>query len=180
VKFLSVETNLSNAFFISDPPEKPMTPIDLRAPELILRDQIDEKVDIWSFGCLLFELITNAPPFKILRGTRENVDDRYILQMIDMLGPLPKRLSERWTRYSKYFTDLGVQFNSHTEEPKEGLDPLEAKGPEIWEHFEENKPSGLAAEDAEVVVALLRRILQLDPAKRPSASELLKDPWFSE
>lgn len=28
--------------------------------------------------------------------------------------------------------------------------------------------------------ALIRRILQYDPAKRPSPAELLLDPWFVE
>jgi hypothetical protein len=79
-----------------------------------------------------------------------------------------------------YFTPLGVQFNSHPEKASEYGDPLEAKGKELGGHFEDFKPSGLADKNAEVVKVLLRQILQLDPAKRPAASELLQDPWFSE
>jgi hypothetical protein len=110
----------------------------------------------------------------------ENEDDRHILQMIDRLGPLPKGLFERWTRSSKYFTPLGVQFNSHPENTSSNEDRLEAKGKKLREYFEEHKPKDLATQDAEVVLALLRRILQLDPASRPAASEILQDPWLSE
>jgi hypothetical protein len=28
--------------------------------------------------------------------------------------------------------------------------------------------------------ALIRRILKYDPAERPSAAEILRDPWFCE
>jgi serine/threonine protein kinase len=34
------------------------------------------------------------------------------------------------------------------------------------------------SEEVKAVEVLLRRILQYDPAKRPSAASLLKDPWF--
>ncbi|CAK7267275.1 hypothetical protein SEPCBS119000_002459 [Sporothrix epigloea] len=36
----------------------------------------------------------------------------------------------------------------------------------------------LDEEEATAVKALIRRILQYDPDKRPTASELLQDPWF--
>ena len=34
-----------------------------RAPEVILRINYSEKVDIWSFGCILAELYTGEPLF---------------------------------------------------------------------------------------------------------------------
>lgn len=36
----------------------------------------------------------------------------------------------------------------------------------------------IAEEEAREVKVLIRRILQYDPAKRPSPAELLSDPWF--
>ena len=38
----------------------------------------------------------------------------------------------------------------------------------------------LDEEEARKVKALIRRILQYDPARRPSAAEILLDPWFRE
>lgn len=38
----------------------------------------------------------------------------------------------------------------------------------------------LEEEEARKVKALIRWILQYDPAKRPSPAEILLDPWFSE
>ena len=44
----------------------------------------------------------------------------------------------------------------------------------------DNAGLDLAEEEAYKVKALIRRILQYDPAKRPSAAEILLDPWFCE
>jgi serine/threonine protein kinase len=100
--------------------------------------------------------------------------------MIDMLGPLPKGLAERWTRSSKYFTPPGVQFNSNPKESAEEGDPLSEKVGRLEEYLEQKKSKDLPDKSAEEVMALLRQILQWDPAKRPSASELLQNPWFCE
>lgn len=47
------------------------------------------------------------------------------------------------------------------------------------ESFDRAGPD-LGEEEAWKVKALIRWILQYDPAKRPSAAEILSDPWFSE
>ena len=54
------------SFFISSPPSTPVTPLVLRSPELILGEPINEKQDIWSFGCLLFEYLTATNLFFVL------------------------------------------------------------------------------------------------------------------
>ncbi|KAK5673725.1 hypothetical protein LTS12_029769, partial [Elasticomyces elasticus] len=51
-------SDMGGAYFFTDPPTKPVTPLGLRAPELILTGAVNNTVDIWSFGCLIFELIT--------------------------------------------------------------------------------------------------------------------------
>ncbi|GAW27389.1 putative serine protein kinase [Rosellinia necatrix] len=39
---------------------------------------------------------------------------------------------------------------------------------------------GIGKEEARKAKALIRRILHYDPEKRPSAAEVLRDPWFLE
>ena len=57
------------------------------SPEQINESQYDEKTDIWSTGCVIYELVSLKPPFnarnhlalaeKILAGDIERVPDRY-------------------------------------------------------------------------------------------------------
>uniref|UniRef100_A0A453DJ43 Protein kinase domain-containing protein n=2 Tax=Aegilops tauschii subsp. strangulata TaxID=200361 RepID=A0A453DJ43_AEGTS len=52
------------------------------APEVMLFQKYDDKVDLWSIGAILFELLNGYPPF---RG-RSNVQ---MLQCINRTGSLP-------------------------------------------------------------------------------------------
>ncbi|EAW11290.1 serine/threonine-protein kinase [Aspergillus clavatus NRRL 1] len=42
-------SDMGGAYFFTDPPTKPVTPLGLRAPELILTGAVDNTVDVWSF-----------------------------------------------------------------------------------------------------------------------------------
>ncbi|KZF23983.1 serine protein kinase [Xylona heveae TC161] len=43
----------------------PVTPTGLRAPELLEKGAWDNKIDIWTLGCLIFQLVTNEPLFPL-------------------------------------------------------------------------------------------------------------------
>jgi serine/threonine protein kinase len=46
------------------------------------------------------------------------------------------------------------------------------------ELFDEASPD-ISDQESSAMKALIRRILQYDPAKRPSAEDILLDPWFA-
>ena len=48
----------------------------------------------------------------------------------------------------------------------------------LEELLERVAPPEMDKGEVNAMGVLLRRILQYDPAKRPSAADLLKDPWF--
>ncbi|KXN87249.1 Serine/threonine-protein kinase SRPK [Leucoagaricus sp. SymC.cos] len=62
--------DLSNAQELDDQTTDHITPLTLRAPEVILGGPWDEKVDIWTFGCLVFTMLTKAHLFP--DGVRPN------------------------------------------------------------------------------------------------------------
>ncbi|KAJ5655034.1 hypothetical protein N7490_002037 [Penicillium lividum] len=43
----------------------PVTPMALRAPELLQPHAWNEKIDIWALGCLIYQLATNEPLFPV-------------------------------------------------------------------------------------------------------------------
>jgi serine/threonine protein kinase len=59
-------SDFGGAFFDSQSPAKPVTPLGLRSPELILGEPITRAQDIWSFGCLMFEFITGRMMFSVM------------------------------------------------------------------------------------------------------------------
>ncbi|KAK1772822.1 serine protein kinase [Phialemonium atrogriseum] len=133
-------SDMGGAYFFTDPPTKPVTPLGLRAPELILTGAVDKTLDVWSFGCLLFK---------------------------------------HWKTSSLYFTPERKLFNFGLGGVAEGEEPLMLEQTSMEELFDQAGPE-LDEVEARKVKALIRRILQYDPAKRPSAAEILVDPWFCE
>ena len=67
-----------------------------RSPEAILGLSYDTSTDIWSFGCVLFELLTGDFLFYPKDGSKYSKNDGkwfsidHIAQMIELLGDFPK------------------------------------------------------------------------------------------
>jgi serine/threonine protein kinase len=49
--------DFGESFLRTTVPETLHTPLSLRAPEVIFQDRIDYRVDLWSMGCMVGELI---------------------------------------------------------------------------------------------------------------------------
>jgi non-specific serine/threonine protein kinase len=176
------------AFFLSDPPAKLVTPVSLRSPELMITNTVSKDQDIWGFGCLIFELFAGRPLFVVPdMGSRESVDDDHFLQFHGILGPIPHFLWSKYPRTHIYYNDKGELVKNYiddcSDESDSDSDPdLDPGENEPWAPletaFDEEKPKDLSDEDTESVKRLLAWILDYDPGKRPSAGELLEDPWF--
>ncbi|PLB39606.1 serine/threonine-protein kinase, partial [Aspergillus candidus] len=170
-------SDMGGAYFFTDPPTKLVTPLGLRPPELFLTGTVDDTVDVWSFGCLIFELITGQPLFCIPWSEFE--DDDHLLSLTARLGALPDKFFQYWKTSSLYFTPERKLFNCQLGGVAPGEEPLMVEQTSMEELFDQAGPD-LNEEEAHKVKALIRWILQYDPAKRPSPAEILYDPWFCE
>lgn len=153
--------------------KNPPTHKCLRAPERLFETSLDQSIDIWSFGCILYELLTGLPLFLIDPG--DHVDCQ-ILSITDQLGPLPARLFSQWDRAHLYYRSNGEQFNSVVDQPfieLEKDEPFETR-------FHREKACDIDDNEEDSVMDLLRQILRYEPEKRPSAEELLSHPWFAD
>lgn len=85
-------------------------PRALRAPEVILGMDWDEKIEVWSIGCLIFELTMSKPLFNPrwkLEERKITAPESYILQIIEMFGEIPKDMQESRKFAKLYFDDAG-------------------------------------------------------------------------
>ncbi|RFN45069.1 cmgc/srpk protein kinase [Fusarium flagelliforme] len=173
-------SDMGGAYFLDSPPKKPITPLGLRAPELILKGEVDKSLDIWSFGCLVFELVTGQPLFCVPSYNDETEeDDNHILELQGKLGPLPDDLYSRWETSSQYYTKDRKLYNCSLGGVEEGEEPLMLEQVSMEEAFDQTSPE-LTDEEGNKVKKLIRRILQYDPAMRPSPEEIISDEWFAD
>ncbi|SMY23461.1 unnamed protein product [Zymoseptoria tritici ST99CH_1A5] len=92
------------AFPFGELPEDTVIPIALRAPEVILKSAFDHHIDVWSFGCLAFEILTGDNLFSVFPlpiDLDDQIDDDHLLQIANTLGPIPSSIFARWSRGSR-------------------------------------------------------------------------------
>ncbi|KAK3165874.1 hypothetical protein QOZ80_1AG0038830 [Eleusine coracana subsp. coracana] len=133
-----------------------------RAPEVILGLPYDQRIDIWSLGCILAELFTGEVLFP-----NEPVSTM-LAQMTGIIGPIDMEMLELGQETHKYFTDDYDLFTKN-----EDTDQFEYLVPE-----KSSLRLHLQCPDSEFV-DFLSYLLQINPRKRPTADEALQHPWLS-
>jgi serine/threonine-protein kinase SRPK3 len=83
--------DLGNACPISKIDDDDIQIRSYRAPEVVMGDVYNEKVDVWSMACLFYELLTHDYLFEVDTEHDDNVEqDRLLLsQMYATLGKMP-------------------------------------------------------------------------------------------
>ncbi|KAK2776941.1 hypothetical protein FQN52_003274 [Onygenales sp. PD_12] len=112
------------AFWIDKPPASTVTPVALRAPELIFKEPFDSGIDIWAFGCQIYEILTGSQLFAVFSmgdDPQEDIDDDHLNELHDVLGPLPEAWFSKWSRAHLWFGPNGERLNPRLdeEEPEE-------------------------------------------------------------
>jgi serine/threonine-protein kinase SRPK3 len=139
-----------------------------RPPENIINDYYDLKSDIWTLGCLVFEIITGDYLFDIERCNKSLERDRlHIHRMYEVLGKMPREMSEMCDFSSDLFDNKG-RVIKHKHCNYTSLSEI------LVTDFE------FQDVDAKEIEIFLKRMLEYDPKKRASAEELLEDPWLNK
>ncbi|KAJ7224018.1 kinase-like domain-containing protein [Mycena haematopus] len=127
-----------------------ITTIPFRAPEVFLGGQWDLPADIWSFGCLIYELAVSNTLFKYRDNEKHNLTkvENILYQMILGTG-------EDFRAEQLSICPLAGEYFDETCQLKK--DPPVF----VW-----------PLED------LMSQCLRLNPNDRATAAELLQDPWF--
>ncbi|XP_072955125.1 uncharacterized protein [Typha angustifolia] len=133
-----------------------------RAPEVILGFPYDQKIDVWSLGCILAELYTGEVLF-----TNDSVV-MMLARMIGIIGPIDMEMLAVGQEVHKYFTeDYDLYYKNEETDQIEYLIPEKSS---LAKH--------LQASDTKFI-NFLSYLLQINPRRRPTASEALQHRWLS-
>ncbi|CAL1271072.1 unnamed protein product [Larinioides sclopetarius] len=122
-----------------------------RAPEVVFELQWNQAVDVWSIGCILFELYTGECLFTA------HDDDEHYQVMLDVLGPFPDLyLSTKLSEKHKV---------TCPEHKKKSRKPL-------------RKSMQMSAKEHQELFDLMEKMLNYNPEERLSLTAALKHPFF--
>ncbi|XP_057979679.1 serine/threonine-protein kinase ppk15-like isoform X1 [Malania oleifera] len=133
-----------------------------RAPEVILGLPYDQRIDIWSLGCILAELCSGEVLFP---------NDGIVMllaRMIGMLGPIDLDMLVMGQETHKYFTkEYDLYYMNEEANQLEYIVPEE---PSLEDHLQVSDTG---------FINFIRDLLEINPQRRPTAREALEHPWLT-
>jgi serine/threonine-protein kinase SRPK3 len=127
----------------------------------------DTPADMWSLGCMTFELLTGDLLFDPQAGEDYDRDEDHLALFQELLGKMPKHLAVAG-KYSKQFFDKkGTLKHIKTLKCWPVQDVL-------MEQYHYSK------EDAQDVADFLTPLLDFDPKTRATALDSLRNKWLQE
>uniref|UniRef100_A0A182Q0C8 non-specific serine/threonine protein kinase n=1 Tax=Anopheles farauti TaxID=69004 RepID=A0A182Q0C8_9DIPT len=137
-----------------------------RSLEVIIGAGYDTSADIWSTACMAFELATGDYLFEPFSGNDYCRDDDHIAHIIELLGPIPKRIALSGKNSSHAFNSKGLLKNISGLKPWGLVDVLIEKYE--W-----------PVEDAFEFSDFLKPMLDYDPRTRATAADCLRHSWLN-
>jgi len=134
-----------------------------RAPEVILELGWSQPCDVWSIGCILFELYLGFTLFQ----THDNTE--HLAMMERILGPIPYRMAKR-TRKTKYFYRGRLDWDEKSSAGRyvrENCKPLK--------RYMQNDD-----DEHRSLIDLIQRLLEYEPDKRLTLAEALEHEFFRQ
>ncbi|CAH6421839.1 Protein kinase [uncultured virus] len=140
-----------------------------RAPEIILGYKYNKNCDIWSIGCMFFELLTGEILFDPDKKKKFNRDKHHIYDMQCKLGKIPIYLLNISQKKNIFFKNNGLIKGQN------GLNyqPLYEF---IIEKLKTRKD--INKDDLLQIIDFMYKVLNYDPFKRPDAKDCLNHNLF--
>ncbi len=137
-----------------------------RSPEVIIGANYGTSADIWSFACMIFELITGEFLFEPRKSKTYSKDDDHLAQMIELLGKMPKDLALAGKNYKKFFNKKGCL--------------RRIQGFHFWSLKRLlTEKYRIKEDEAQALVDFLLPMLEWYPDRRATAQEMLSHPWLN-
>jgi serine/threonine protein kinase len=141
-----------------------------RAPEVILGMPYDFRIDIWSLGGVLAEMLTGYVLFQ------NDSIATMLARITGILGPFPVTLMQNQTECGKYFVGGSNIVYECNEEGYFIVHPKKSNIRRRLHVFSEPSEHGDSEDD--LFVDFVLKMLELDPCKRWTAVDALAHPWL--
>lgn len=138
-----------------------------RSPEVLLGYHWGASADLWSFACLIFELLTGDYLFDPRNGKSYTKDDDHTAQIIELIGHFPRSMLTESYYARDFFNALGELHRISKLKPWCLKDVL----------IEKYK---FAVSDAVEIADFLSPMLSLQPENRADAGGMINHPWLSD
>ncbi|KAJ6227376.1 protein kinase superfamily protein [Anaeramoeba flamelloides] len=159
--------DFGNALFLGTQSKRPIQPVAYRAPEVILGQGFNEKVDIWSLGCIIFELLTGNLLFYPRKSKKYSMEQNHLSLMIKYLGKIPKRVLLQGNK-SKKITGVNGEIILNRNIKFNPINSILAT------------KYGFKQENANEIQDFLQCLLAFDKNVRLSARGCLLHPWLKK
>ncbi|KAL5783234.1 hypothetical protein ACOSP7_008263 [Xanthoceras sorbifolium] len=138
-----------------------------RAPEVILGLGWSYPCDMWSIGCILFELCTGEALFQ----THENLE--HLAMMERVLGPLPEHMIRRASQGAEKYFRRGSRLNW----PEGAVSRGSIRAVKKLDHLKDMVLVHVQ-NSRSLLTDLLLGLLKYDPSERLTARQALNHPFF--
>lgn len=130
-----------------------------RAPEIVLKMEWSKIVDVWSIGCILYDLCAGDPD--VLFNTEDD-DLQHLAVMEKRLGAIPRTMANN----KRYFTDGKLNYDTTKSDMLNSLRPLKECIPNDG--------------DSAQVWDLMKQMLTYEPWERNTLDVALRHPFFEQ
>ena len=69
-----------------------------RAPEIIMHSHVTVRADLWSIGCMIYELYTKKVLFNPIKTQKYSRGHHHFADMFSLIGPIPIKMRKRMIR----------------------------------------------------------------------------------
>lgn len=136
-----------------------------RAPEIILMGKSSYAVDIWASGCVFYELLTGRLLFDPEKDSKHSRDEYHLWWINSFCGDFSIKFLKKTKYWKKYFDSSGKLLNMKSPLNENLIKKLLLKYN--------------VHEDIDLIVDLLKGMLEISPIKRFDIDRCLKHPFFN-
>ena len=136
-----------------------------RSPEIILGYKYNEKIDIWSVGCIIVELLTGNLLFDPKKSKKYNRTTNHLLDIVELFGQFDKSMISKCKYKNKFFNKKNEIINCP-----------EIEFSSLKQFFIINE---LSEKDAKELSQFLLPFFKFKPKERISANDALKLSWLT-